>query len=304
MLFFLIMNLYVPSGIPFDPKQYYKDGSHAKIAEAKQEMVEAGFGAYWVRSDRLIPNKGDLRDYWIEISGQAPEKVTGVDLFYLHSMDRGTINVLHLLAQYLFRHTEERKSGARLSGGHFIRRLAMNFGLVSDQGLRGLQHQYRYLHHLLHNHGLCHKGLRGLRRRGDDLRVMVWVSEECVSRALLTEAESRVFNHWVISCMNSSWPIFTTEQSRVFTWLISCMTQLMEASGQTYQPFGSTLIGTYGDLAETLICLGFCASVDKNMVKRNNSGVVYALVQWAKGSKEDATGELLDELYAKFPKHS
>ncbi|GJU02166.1 hypothetical protein Tco_1112504 [Tanacetum coccineum] len=32
-----------------------------------------------------------------------------------------------------------RKSGARLSGGHFIRRLAMHFGLVSDEGLRGLQ---------------------------------------------------------------------------------------------------------------------------------------------------------------------
>nr|GEV53813.1 hypothetical protein [Tanacetum cinerariifolium] len=71
--------------------------------------------------DRLIPDKGDLRDYWIEISsgreflgpalsyvlirdpmrrlchkmiaynisgrGHAPEKVTGVDLFYLRSMD-------------------------------------------------------------------------------------------------------------------------------------------------------------------------------------------------------------------------
>ncbi|GJU38496.1 putative ribonuclease H-like domain-containing protein [Tanacetum coccineum] len=43
---------------------------------------------------------------------------------------------------------------------------------------------------------------------------------------------------------------------------------------------------------------GFCASMDKKMVKRNNAGVVYALFQWAKGSKEDATGELLEELYA------
>ncbi|GJU75525.1 hypothetical protein Tco_1272595 [Tanacetum coccineum] len=124
-------------------------------------------------SDRLILEKGDLRDYWIEISsdrdflgpapsyvlirdpvrrlchrmiaysisgrGQAPEKVTGVDLFYLRSMDRGTTNVPHLLAQYLFRHAEGRKSGARLSGGHFNGRLAMHFGLVSDEGLRGLQ---------------------------------------------------------------------------------------------------------------------------------------------------------------------
>ncbi|GKF92037.1 hypothetical protein Tco_0278756, partial [Tanacetum coccineum] len=33
---------------------------------------------------------------------------------------------------------EGRKSGARLSGGHFIGRLAAYFGLVTDEGLRGL----------------------------------------------------------------------------------------------------------------------------------------------------------------------
>nr|GEU64300.1 hypothetical protein [Tanacetum cinerariifolium] len=36
------------------------------------------------------------------------------------------------------RHAEGRKSGARLSRGHFIGRLAHHFGLVSDDGLRGL----------------------------------------------------------------------------------------------------------------------------------------------------------------------
>ncbi|GKB67176.1 hypothetical protein Tco_0928588 [Tanacetum coccineum] len=121
-------------------------------------------------SERIVPDKRDLRDYWIEISsdqdflGPAPsyvhiknpvrrlchrmiactisgrrqgaKKVTGVDLFYLRSMDRGTTNVPYLLAQYLFRHAEGRKSGARLSGGHFIGRLADHFGLVSDEGLR------------------------------------------------------------------------------------------------------------------------------------------------------------------------
>ncbi|GJY52502.1 hypothetical protein Tco_0443349 [Tanacetum coccineum] len=53
-------------------------------------------------------------------------------------MDRGAANVPYLLAQYLFRHVERRKSGATLSGGYFIGRLAAHFGLVSDQGLRGL----------------------------------------------------------------------------------------------------------------------------------------------------------------------
>ncbi|GJR57289.1 hypothetical protein Tco_1499451 [Tanacetum coccineum] len=35
MLFFLIINLYMSFGIPFDPKQYYKDGSHINVVEAK-----------------------------------------------------------------------------------------------------------------------------------------------------------------------------------------------------------------------------------------------------------------------------
>ncbi|GKA41401.1 hypothetical protein Tco_0733994 [Tanacetum coccineum] len=137
-----------------------------------EEMAEDGFEAYWLGSERVIPDKGDLSGYWIEISsdrdflrsapsytyirdpvrrlchrlisynisgrGQAPEKVTATDLFYLRSMDRGAANVPYLLAQYLFRHAEGRKSGARLSGGHFIGRLAHHFGLVSDDGLRGL----------------------------------------------------------------------------------------------------------------------------------------------------------------------
>ncbi|GJY07401.1 hypothetical protein Tco_0374455 [Tanacetum coccineum] len=112
-------------------------------------MAKDGFEAYWLGSERVIPNKGDLSDYWIEISsdmdflraapsytyirdplqrlchrlisynisgrGQAPEKVTATDLFYLRSMDRGTANVLYLLAQYLFRHAKGRKSDTRLT---------------------------------------------------------------------------------------------------------------------------------------------------------------------------------------------
>ncbi|GJZ95524.1 hypothetical protein Tco_0667858 [Tanacetum coccineum] len=38
MLFFLITNLYVPFGIPFDPKRYYKDGPQTDVAEAKSDM--------------------------------------------------------------------------------------------------------------------------------------------------------------------------------------------------------------------------------------------------------------------------
>ncbi|GJT30341.1 hypothetical protein Tco_0910616 [Tanacetum coccineum] len=62
-------------------------------------------------------NESDDEDYTIifdenSFSGQALEKVAGVDLFYLRSMDRGTTSVPHLLAQYLFRHVEGKKSRA------------------------------------------------------------------------------------------------------------------------------------------------------------------------------------------------
>ncbi|GJW46572.1 hypothetical protein Tco_0078218 [Tanacetum coccineum] len=91
----------------------------------EEDMAEARFGAYWQGSERVVPDKGGLRDYWMEISsdndflGPAPSYV-------------------FIREPYLFRHAEGRKSGARLSRGHFIGRLAAHFGLVSYQRLRGL----------------------------------------------------------------------------------------------------------------------------------------------------------------------
>ncbi|GJT02894.1 hypothetical protein Tco_0824063 [Tanacetum coccineum] len=72
--------------------------------------------------ERVIPDKGDLSDYWIEISSD--------------------MDFLRVAPSYTYIkdpvHAEGRKSGAKLSGGHFIRRLAHHFRLVSDDGLRGL----------------------------------------------------------------------------------------------------------------------------------------------------------------------
>ncbi|GJU70637.1 hypothetical protein Tco_1262042 [Tanacetum coccineum] len=73
MLFNFIKNLYVPFGIPFDPKRYYKDGVYTRMLRrpritTAEELETVEFSAYWAESARQIPNKGDLRDYWIEIS--------------------------------------------------------------------------------------------------------------------------------------------------------------------------------------------------------------------------------------------
>nr|GEW40074.1 hypothetical protein [Tanacetum cinerariifolium] len=156
-----------------------------------EEMAEDGFGIYWSGSERVIPDKGDLSDYWVEISfdmdflrgapsrGQAPEKVTATDIFYLRNMDRGEADISYLLAQYLFRYAEGRKSDARLSEGHFIRRLAHYFGLVSDDRLRGLSVLARELplidmgtlvvhHHLQLQVGLYPRDWGDLRRRFRD----------------------------------------------------------------------------------------------------------------------------------------
>ncbi|GJW78962.1 hypothetical protein Tco_0140644 [Tanacetum coccineum] len=136
------------------------------------EMQTVGFGAYWADNARQIPDKGDLRDYWIGIlsagdflgtapfytaiqdpilrvchrliacsiagRSQAPEKVTVTDLFHLRGIDIGLVNVPYLLGRYLKLFVAGRKSGAHISGGQFVARLAEHFGLLSAEILRGL----------------------------------------------------------------------------------------------------------------------------------------------------------------------
>ncbi|GKC38197.1 hypothetical protein Tco_1050581, partial [Tanacetum coccineum] len=258
-------------------------------------------------SERVIPDKGDLRYYWIEISsdkdflglapsyvhirdpvrrlchrmitcsisgrGQGTEKGTRVDLFNLRTMDRGTSNVPYLLAQYLFRHAEGRKSEPRLSGGHFIGRLTAHFCLVSDKGLRGLSIIARELLVIdlqeLAKLNIC-------TRFGD---TWAWVAsgparKQAIAAGALKAAEDApaadegaqavpapvqapqlsppAHQHWTMSqridrleeevckmrqsvvglrgVVESS----ITEQTRVSTWMISCMPQLMDVSGRTY----------------------------------------------------------------------
>ncbi|GJR75213.1 hypothetical protein Tco_0087578 [Tanacetum coccineum] len=123
-------------------------------------------------SARQIPDKGDLRDYWIGISSigdflgkvpsytsirdlilslcdriitcniaeksQAPEKVTVTDLYYFIGMDVGSINMPYLLVRYLRLFAAGRKSGALISRGQFVARLDEYFGLLMEERLWGL----------------------------------------------------------------------------------------------------------------------------------------------------------------------
>nr|GEW86988.1 hypothetical protein [Tanacetum cinerariifolium] len=102
MLFNLIKNLYVPFGISFDPKRYYKDGDCTRISlRPRDPMMSLCY--------RLIA-------YSIARRSQAPKKVTMTDLFYLRGMGVGSINVPYLLAMYLRLFASRRKQGAMISG--------------------------------------------------------------------------------------------------------------------------------------------------------------------------------------------
>ncbi|GJR39817.1 hypothetical protein Tco_1215501 [Tanacetum coccineum] len=135
------------------------------LPPTREEIESPGFARYWGESARQIPDKGDLRDYWIGISSardllgttlyyttirdpilrlfhrliacsitwrsEAPEKVAVTDLFYLRGIDIGSVNIPYLLARYLRLFSAGRKSGAHISGGQFLVRL-QNYTEVND----------------------------------------------------------------------------------------------------------------------------------------------------------------------------
>ncbi|GKC18878.1 hypothetical protein Tco_1021028 [Tanacetum coccineum] len=118
-----------------------------------EEMESPDFARYWSESERMIPGKGDLHDYWRDISTdgdflgpppsytlirdpvlrlchrmmahniagrcQAPKKVTVTDLFDLRGLDVRSVNMPYLLTRYLRRFAAGRKSGALISCGQF-----------------------------------------------------------------------------------------------------------------------------------------------------------------------------------------
>ncbi|GJX55907.1 hypothetical protein Tco_0285804 [Tanacetum coccineum] len=74
----------------------------ALVLHTKLEMVEVGLlgpcPSYVLIRDPVMRLCHRMIAYSIFGRGQTPEKVTGIDLFYLRNMDRGTINVPHPLA--------------------------------------------------------------------------------------------------------------------------------------------------------------------------------------------------------------
>ncbi|GKF40994.1 hypothetical protein Tco_0124336, partial [Tanacetum coccineum] len=100
-------------------------------------------GARSANSTRQIPDKGDLRDYWIGISsagdflGTAPSYNMIRDPI-LRGIDVDSVNVPYLLARYLRFFTVRRKSEAHISRRQFVARLAEHFELMTTEILVGL----------------------------------------------------------------------------------------------------------------------------------------------------------------------
>ncbi|GKF85682.1 hypothetical protein Tco_0253509, partial [Tanacetum coccineum] len=107
-----------------------------------EEMETVRFGAYWAKSVRQIPDKGDLRDYWIgisllEISLAQPRLTLRLGIRFLGWMDVGSVNIPYLLARYLRLFVAGRKGEALISEGQFVARLAKHFRLLMEERLRG-----------------------------------------------------------------------------------------------------------------------------------------------------------------------
>ncbi|GJU79457.1 hypothetical protein Tco_1281822 [Tanacetum coccineum] len=153
-------------------------------------MVEAGFGAYWAGSDRLILDKGDLRDYWIEIS----------------------------------------------SGRDFLGP-APSYVLIQDP--------MRRLCHRIIAYSISGRGQAPKKEIPEPAQAHPPAPQPRTMSQRIKRIEEEV--HDIrrdvvgLRCIVES---FTTEQSRVSTWQITCMTQLMDANDQTYHPFDSTLVGS------------------------------------------------------------
>ncbi|GJZ42709.1 hypothetical protein Tco_0589964 [Tanacetum coccineum] len=152
----LIKNLYVPFGIPFDPKRYYKDGAHTRMLRRLNQQRNVQYGVldasqYDVFSGDMAPlPHRNLRHPWLryQVDGydEGIEEMTELGFraywpapSYFHIRDP-VRRLCHrrIACSISGRGQGAEKSGAQLFGGHFIGRLAAHFGLISDEGLRGL----------------------------------------------------------------------------------------------------------------------------------------------------------------------
>ncbi|GKB27493.1 hypothetical protein Tco_0866894, partial [Tanacetum coccineum] len=214
-LIFIINNLYVTFGIPFDPKQLYKDGVYTRrlrrpryqvegyteeIVQDYEQRLATIFGRQVLFSShawrRVFEIRGLLvREFMLE--------------FYSTSLE---LHTAEEMAGDGFKAYWGRKRGARMCGGNFVGRLVEYFGLVTDEGLMGL--------HVI------------ARELPD------YTSEDCEAQGGGARVTASIVG--LRGVVDRS----IIDQYSFAPWMISCMTQVMDASGRTYQAFDITLVGS------------------------------------------------------------
>ncbi|GJW18943.1 putative reverse transcriptase domain-containing protein [Tanacetum coccineum] len=188
---------------------------------------------------------------------QVLENVTVTDLFYLRGLDVRSVNITYLLARYLRRFTAGRKSRAHISGGQFMGRLAQHFALLTVEILGGL------IVIALELSMIDMAELVRLQISEDDPAVeegdqavptpihapqqppppSLAVARTVPQRLGRLEEDVQGLRRDVGS-LRGLVERSMTDQGRFSTWMRTCMTQLMDASGLTHQAFDGTFRGS------------------------------------------------------------
>nr|GEV59214.1 reverse transcriptase domain-containing protein [Tanacetum cinerariifolium] len=235
-----------------DDAKYEHGGQDTK---SQEEMAEEGFEAYWMGSERMIPDKGDLRVDWIKISSNIDFLGPAHSYVYIRDPVRRLCHEMISCSIYgkeqVLEKVTGRKSGARLFIGYFIGRLVAHFSLVSDDGLRGLsvparlERQPDAVVDALEAVGDAFAVDEGAPADPTPIREpqLPHVAPRTMpQRIVRLEKEVHELQLSIVG-LRGDVDISITDQSRFATWMVSCMTQLMHASNRTYQAFDITLVG-------------------------------------------------------------
>ncbi|GKA89851.1 hypothetical protein Tco_0811663, partial [Tanacetum coccineum] len=163
-------------------------------------------------------------------------------------MDVGSVNVPYLLAVYLRLFASGRKQGAMISRGKFVARLAEHFGLLTEERLQDIP--------VIDMAELSDAAAGSLEAARDASAVDEGAPanpapmqapqpphaapKTMPQRITRLEEEVHELQQSIVG-LRGDVDRSITDQSRFATWMVSCMTQLMDASGRTYQAFDSTL---------------------------------------------------------------
>ncbi|GKE15527.1 hypothetical protein Tco_1423104 [Tanacetum coccineum] len=195
---------------------------------------------------------------------QVPEKVTVIDLFYLRGMDIDSVNVPYLLARYLRLFAAGRKSGVCIFGGQFVARLAEHFRLLTAEILGGLTVIALELPII----DMAELVRLQIYAQFDD--TWAWVAmgperqpdaaagapaivedapavdegDQAISAPVLEEDVQGLRRD--VESLRGLVERSMIDQGRFSTWMMTCLTQLMDASGLAYHAFD----GTFQDLVK------------------------------------------------------